>query len=462
MVIGSAIFALFMFVLVPIMYRRVVPTNEVHIIQNRKNTVSYGKDTGKGNVYYAFPSWVPLIGITTTKMPVDNFSLELIDYEAQDKDRIPFVLDVVAFFRIKNSDIAAQRVSSFGTLKEQLTAILQGAIRAVLAGSDINEILQGRSTFGAEFTKEVSEQLENWGVEAVKNVELMDIRDGKGSTAIHSIMDKKKSLIDMESRLEVAKNKKLAQIAEIEAQREVDLQKQEATQQVGLRTVEAKRRVEIAEEEKKQLVNEQLKTTTEKQAEVLRVQKVKAAEIEKQAQIIKAEQDRETARLKAEQDKTTAVLKAEQEKQTTLLAAEANFEAVNKQAEAELNKNVKYAEGSLAIGKAKAESETLLLLAPVEAQTTLAQKIGENKSYQEYLISIEKVKADQAIGVAQAEALAHAEIKVIANTGNASSGIKSLGELFTSQGGSQIGAMLEGLANTDTGKALLNKAGLDQ
>ena len=44
--------------------RRVVPTNQVHIVQRAKQTISYGKDTPNGNTYYEFPSWIPVLGIT--------------------------------------------------------------------------------------------------------------------------------------------------------------------------------------------------------------------------------------------------------------------------------------------------------------------------------------------------------------------------------------------------------------
>jgi flotillin len=38
-----------------------VPTNEVHIVQSSKKTTSYGKDTGHGNTYYEWPTWLPVV-----------------------------------------------------------------------------------------------------------------------------------------------------------------------------------------------------------------------------------------------------------------------------------------------------------------------------------------------------------------------------------------------------------------
>lgn len=415
--------------------RRVVSTNEVHIIQSSKQTVSFGKDQESGNTYYEWPSWIPIIGINVIKLPVSVFSLRLKDYEAYDSGRLPFVLDLEAFFRIDNSNIAAQRVFGFQELNAQLTSILQGAARTILASKTIEEIMQGRSEFGDAFTKEVNEQLKAWGVTTVKNIELMDIRDSRESQVIQNIMDKKKSEIEKESRIVVAENLKAAQNAEIDAAREVEINKQLAAEQVGIKTAEKDKAVGIAQEKSQQEIKAQQKVTTEKAMEVARVENVKAAEIAKDVNVVKAEEL-----------KQTDVIQAEGQKQKTVLIAEGQLEAQKREAEA-----------VLVNGQAKAESEKLLQLAPVEAQIVLAKEIGENQSYQQYLITIRQVEAQQAIGVEQARALDKADIKVIANSGTVTGGISSLGELFTSQGGSNVGAALEGLAQSEIGKQLLNK-----
>jgi flotillin len=43
-------------VLLAMSFRRVVATNQVHIVQSRRKTTSYGKDQTSGNVYYAWPA----------------------------------------------------------------------------------------------------------------------------------------------------------------------------------------------------------------------------------------------------------------------------------------------------------------------------------------------------------------------------------------------------------------------
>ncbi len=456
-IIGAvAIAFIFIVLIIALLLRRVVPTNEVHIIQSGKSTVSYGKDNAAGNTYYEWPSWIPRIGIVKFVLPVSVFDEDLESYEAYDKGRLPFVVDVKAFFRITDSNVAAQRVSSFDELRGQLKAILQGAVRTILASADIEEIMQGRSQFGESFTREVEAQLKNWGVSTVKNIELMDIRDANESFVIKNIMEKKKSLIEMQSRIEVAENLKKANIAEIEAKRETDVQAQDALQKVGSRTAEKEQAVGIANELSQQSIKEQAKITKQKELEIIKVSEVMQANINKDVQIVKANQDKETAAI----NKEMAIIKAAQEKETTILVAEGTKSTTILVAEGNLESKKRESEGIAVEGTARAEAEKAMQLAPVQAQIVLAKEIGENAGYQQYLVTIEQVKATQAVGIEQAKALSQADLKVIANAGNVENGMKSIMDIFSSTGGTNVGAMLEGLAQTDQGQALLEKAGV--
>lgn len=413
--------------LTALILRRVVETNEVHIVQSARATRSYGKDTTNGNVYYEWPHWFPVVGVTRIVMPVSVFDLTLKAYEAYDVGRVPFVVDIVAFFRIHDSNMAAQRVENFPELKMQLLSIIQGAVRTILASHDIDRIMLERSIYGEQFTLAVQDQLKSWGVVPVKNIELMDIRDAEGSSVVHNIMEKKKSLIEMESRTEVAENMKKAKIAEIEATRETDVQDQKAQQIVGEKTAEKVKAVGIANEIASQDIKEQQKITKEKEMAVIHVQQVRQADIQREANIVKADED----------------------KMTTIIVAEGKLEQTRKESE-----------GIAVEGAAKAEAEKLMQLAPVEAQIVLAKEIGQNENYQNYLVAIESVAANENVGIEQARALKEADIKIIANTGDPVSGMSNVMDLFTSKGGTNISAMLEGLAQSEKGQALLKKVGM--
>ena len=411
-------------ILLSILLRRVVPTNMVHIVQSRKETTSYG--TGhKSNVYWAWPSFVPLLGVAVIKLPVSNFDLSLKDYDAYDTDRVPFIVDVTAFFAIKDTNLAAKRVESIDELNNQLRLIVQGAVRKVLASADINTIMLERSTFGDQFTEEVRAQLREWGVESVKTMELMDIRDAQDSQVISNIMAMKKSAIEKESRVEVAKNRRDSETAEIDAQRDVDVSAQDALLLVGQKTAEKDKAVGIADESAKQEILIAQKLTAENDMAVKQVEIVRQAEITKEEQIVAASQDKETKKLIAEGD---------------LIKVQRN------------------ADGVKAMGEATAEAEKLLQLAPVQAKIALAKEIGANEGFQSYLQNIEAIDAYEVVGSKQAEALQNADVKVIANSGSSTGGMTQVMDLFSSNGGTQIAAAVEAFAQSEFGESIISKA----
>lgn len=445
--IGFVFVVLIMSGVIAVMLRRVVPTNYVHIVQYRTGTVPYGAKRPAGNVYYEFPEWLPRWGVVVSKFPESIFDVSLRDYEAYDQGRLPFLVDVKAFFKIKDAEVAAQRVSSFDELKDQLSAVLQGAVRRVLATNHLENIMQDRSTLGNQFTEEVNSQLTSWGVETVKSIEFMDIRDSKGSNVIHNIMEKEKSRIDKESRSVVAENSKLAQQAEIEAQQMVDIRKLEANQVVGERKASTEKAVGIARERSNQEVQAEARVTAERMMAVQQVNEVKTAEIQREVSVVQADAKKQVAVVQAEGEKQVLVTKAEGTKESTVITSTGNLEA---------SKN--NAEGIKVVGEAEGAAEKARLMAPVDAQITLATKIGENKDYQQYLVTIENVKAGQAVGIEMAKALANAEIKVIANGGDVASGVAGIGNILSGKGGTAVGAFMSALAQNPDVAAVATKA----
>lgn len=432
--------------------REVVQPNEVHIVRQGKKTVEYGANTGAGNSYYRWPEWVPVWGVTVATLPLSVFDVDIKGYDAYDKDRLPFVVDVKAFFRINNYKVAAERVQNFVELRNQLLDICRGAARTILAKEDLESIMGERSKYGQIFTDEVKGQLEAWGVEPVKSIELMDIRDADGERVIANIMKKKKSAIEKESRVTVARNEQEAREAEILAKQEVDLKQAAADQTVGMRQAEVDREVGIAQQKSDQAVQDEKKTTKEKEMSVLQVEVVRKAEIEKDQTLVNAE----AARQKAEIDKKTTIVDAEAARQKVELEAQAGKVKTELQAEADLTKATKNAEGIAAEGRAKAEAEEKMQLASVTAQTTLAAKVGENKPYQEYLIAIRQVEANEKVGVAQAENISGSNIRIISGADGIQGGLNKALDLFSPKGGASLSVALEAFAGTEAGQAFLS------
>lgn len=116
---GIVILVLLLFALRQIFsLRRVVAPNEVHIVRQGRKTLIYGNvddtpnvvDVSAGNSYYEWPVWIPVLGVNVSVLPLSVFDIDLNNYNAYDKDRLPFVVDIQAFFRISNYKLARQRV----------------------------------------------------------------------------------------------------------------------------------------------------------------------------------------------------------------------------------------------------------------------------------------------------------------------------------------------------------------
>ncbi len=439
-------------------WRRIVPTNMVHVVQYKKKTIAFGAGLSAGNIYYEVPSFIPVFGVTVTKLPVSNFEVPMDAYPAYDKDRVPFELDLMAFLRISDPVIAAQRINTFSDLKDQMFRVCESAVRAVLGAHDIHEIMLKRTTLGEAFTNEIKEELQSWGVEAVKNIALNDVRDINGSKEgpIHRIMAEKTSEIEAQSRRKVAEQKRVAQEAEIANQQSVDIRAQEAKQLVGEREAQQVQAVGIAQEKAKQATAEQAAETKRKDMEVVSVETQRKAEIAKAAAIVKADQDKQTAVITAEAAKQVAIVRAEGDKQQQVITAEGQKTNLTLIAEGNLQTALREAEGIEAKGKAQGAAETAIAMAPVTANLALAKEIGSNEGYQTYLVSIRNVEKDEAIGVAYAGAVEKADLKVIANGGSIQGGVQSLGDLFSSKGGVALGSALEGFAATEEGQRLLS------
>lgn len=439
--------------------RRIVPTNVVHIVQRGKLTVSYG--VGKGsNVYYEFPKWLPIWGVEVRELPVSNFGVDLPKYSAYDKDRVPFEVDVKAFFHIADTNKAAEKVASYQDLLQQLNNVVQGAVRSILAKSKLEQIMEERSMFGQQFTDAVRDDLKSWGVEPIKSIELMDVRDAAGSNVIHQIMAKRISAIDMESRTEVAKNNRSAEQAELEAKKEIAITradtdkisgeaKAKSDQAIGIAQAEAVKMKGIAEQTSlSEIAKAEAKTADEKM-KVVRVNQVQQAEIDRDKQIIKSQQEQRQVEINAEADK----YKVETD-------AKAKLEAKKKDAEA--IKAVGEAEAAIiqAKGQSEAEAKKLMELAGVTAQTTLAKDIGENDKYQTYLIKLREIEISGEVNKVQYQSLATAlngaDLKLLVNSGDVNSGLNKFSDLLSAKGGAAANGLIESLKQTPEGAGLMS------
>jgi flotillin len=110
-------------------------------------------------------------------------------------------------------------------------------------------------------------------------------------------------------------------------------------------------------------------------------------------------------------------------------------------------------------GMSEAESKKQMELANVTAQTTLAEKIGENESYQSYLIKIREIEVTGEVNKVQytslSTALNGADLKLLVNSGDVHSGLNRFSDILSSKGGAATNGLIEGLKQTPAGAGLV-------
>lgn len=207
----------------------------------------------------------------------------------------------------------------------------------------------------------------------------------------------------------------------------------------------------VANEQAKQEIQVEAAVTTEKDMAVKQIEEVRQAEITKDVQVVKAKEEKEVT-----------VVNSEAEREQQRIVAEGYKDETELKSQGDLTAKENEAKGIKAVGEATADAKLKLNMADVEPEITLAQEIGENEGYQNFLNTEKAIKANESVGVAAATALAEGDLKVIVNEGGSvNEGVNGMMNLFNgSNGGTQLGAIVDGMMNTEGGGALLERLGV--
>ncbi len=420
-------------------WRVVVPANEVHIVQRNKTSTAYGSGMEPGNVYWKFPYWIPVIGTSVSKQPLAIFQIDLDEYEAYDLEKVPFAVDVISFFQIEEPIEVAKRASDGAALKDQLHNVLRGSVRKVLSSLEINAIMSTRSALNAEFLAEVTYQVKAWGVK-VLSIEFVDIHDAPDTHVITDIMNRKKSKIEKESRMEVAENMRDATVKEIDSKQIAEVRAVEAQQMVEVRNTERGRLVGIAQQKANQEIKEEEQKTQEKMIAVQRTAVVGQANYEKEKKVVEMEAVADSRIIESKGAAESQKIAAEGYKSAQLLKAEGDAKLINETGSAEADVIEKKAV-AVATGQLK-QAEALAKIQKEGLQAQLGEKA---------------ILAHQAIGVAMAAAYGNADIKAILTQGG---GIDSLGDLLSAPGGAKLGSFIDAIKKVTGGENVLEALGM--
>ncbi len=371
--------------LLGVLWYRVVPANMADVVVQRGKIRVYSghkQHSGDGRAaYFEVPRFIPFFGMQVQHMSLQMLEIDVPNFLAFDQDRVRFECDIVAYVAVEDAIRAAQRFPhGLNELNSQIVKIVQATTRDTTTKLTIREIINERDRIAQKIHAVLSPEVQKWGM-SLQALELVNLSDPP---------DKSATVIhDISSIVEVQINSEARQ-KNAEQHKQARLKEAEAEQLAHVREIERDEEVGKREQLKEQEIAKQRQTAQEEAMRVTRIQQVRQAEIE-----------RDSAIERAEGDKQSVIRRREGE-----------------------------AEGVRAVGFAEAD-----------AKSKLADAL---KKINEAALQVRQIEKDEKIGVTAAEALKHADIRLI-NAGPPTSFL----DLFTPSGGANIGGMINALEATN-------------
>ena len=416
---------------------KVVPADYAHVVVQRGKTRVFSSDkkySGEGKyssggraAYYRVPSFIPGFGMNVHDMSLKILPINVPDFKAFDIDRARFLCDIMAYVAITDPVEAAKRFG--GNLKEveqQVSKVVQATTRDSTTKKTVREIINDREGIIAEIKDPLSKAISNWGL-SLKDIELVEFKDTADSQVIADISSIIEEQINSEARQKNAEQKKMARLKEAIAD-----------EMARKREIERDEEVSKREQQRDKLVAEKEKAALAEQLEVTKVDKVKNQEIEK-----------EKARVLAEQEKVVARINAEQRKEVE----EINKEQKRLEGEGDRIRREEQAIGEAAPIRESGTAEADIILKKLQAEAK--GKDDLQKALNQFgdaairaLVAELIVEKDKEVGIAGAEALKYADLKVFAGGSDSEAGF-DMGQLVSS--------ML--VSNPDTARAFLQRMG---
>lgn len=177
----------------------------------------YKRTVGPG-IIYKFPLIEKSVGV--------DLRIKTLDISKQDiitKDNIPITADTSVFYKVINPQYATTKIENFMRAVFNYT---QGALRDVIGGMALDEILTQRERVSQEIRKVVDEETREWGIEIsqikIQQIELPQTMKRAMAVEAEKEREKRASIIASEGELESAKN--IAAAAELLAQNSAAIQ----------------------------------------------------------------------------------------------------------------------------------------------------------------------------------------------------------------------------------------------
>ena len=430
LVIAGAIVVLVILTLIGLMsrYRRCASDEILVVFGKTGKKVGINPATGKKETTI-LPSKI-IHGGGTFVFPViqdwKKMSLKPIqiqtEVEGVSSQMIKVKIPVTLTTGIGTTDVLMQNAASrFLTAKPdeisaQITDILIGEMRALMATMTIEEINADRIKFLGNAKEDIETELNKVGFSII-NINNADITDD--ADYIKNLGKKAATKAKAQAEADIAEEEKKGdiQIAETNKEKAIAVAAAEKDQATQVAQTKQEQEVKVAEIEKNKAISLAEADKT-KESEVANQQADKeaataAAQARSAAAVAKSEADALAAQAEAEAEKNIRMAKAEQQQEAETRKATneqeakvAEYDAEKRKRTAEANKQAGVAEQTATIEVSKAQAEAVRVegVSKAEAEVAIAKKNAEAKEAQLNAESIVPAQKKKEAVVIEAEA----------------------------------------------------------
>ena len=348
-----------------------------------------------------------------------------VNVDGIDSQAIPMHLPVVLTTAISQDKLIQQNAATRflsanpAEVERQISEILVGETRAIMATMLIEEINADRNTFLGKVRESLEQELTKVGYE-LTNINISEITDDadyirnmgkKAATKAKANAEADIAEQTKQGNVKIANTRKEEEIAVSQAERDKQISVNQAKQEQEVKVAEINREKEIklAEADKERESGIALQEA-EKLANIARANadaESKKAEYEalQTKNIAKAEADAEAAQNEAEAQKQVRIAKAKQEQEAETIKATQEKEA--KAAEYESNKRQRKAEQDKLAGVAEQEAKIDVAKARAKAGQAEADAVKVSETARvEAEMSVAKTRQERQLEVNEAEAKA--------------------------------------------------------
>jgi len=177
----------------------------------------YKRTIGPGIIFV-----VPLI----EKSIEIDIRIKTLDIAKQDiitKDNIPVTADTSVFYKVINPEYATTKIENYMRAVFNYT---QGALRDVIGGMELDEVLTQRERISQVIRNVVDEETRDWGIQItqikIQSIELPESMKRAMAVQAEKEREKRATIIASEGELEAAKN--IAKAAELLSQNPAAIQ----------------------------------------------------------------------------------------------------------------------------------------------------------------------------------------------------------------------------------------------